>query len=76
MQAKPSIVFCHRIRADRSGFSKVIPPLRPEEHEVIAALFITCRQGAVIRTKCDPAAPCDCLRFAPDRVLSVSRSEA
>ena len=37
MQAKPSIVFCHGIWADRSGFSTVIPPLRREEHEEIAA---------------------------------------
>jgi TetR/AcrR family transcriptional repressor of nem operon len=39
--------------------------------DLLAALFINCWQGAVIRTKCDPAAPCDCLRFALDRVLSV-----
>ena len=38
MQTKPSIVFCHGIWADGSGFSKVIPPLRAEEHEAIAAL--------------------------------------
>ena len=44
--------------------------------DLLAALFINCWQGAVIRTKCDPAAPCDCLQFALDRVLSVPRSEA
>ena len=44
--------------------------------DLLAALFINCWQGAMIRAKCDPAAPCDCLRLALDRVLSVSRSEA
>ena len=44
--------------------------------ELLAGLFINCWQGAVIRSKCDPAAPCDCLRVALDRVLRVSRSEA
>jgi hypothetical protein len=37
MEAKPSMVFCHGIWADHSGFSTVIRPLRPEEHEEIAA---------------------------------------
>ena len=37
--------------------------------DLLAALFINCWQGAMVRTKCDPAAPCDCLRFALDRVL-------
>ena len=32
--------------------------------DLLAALFINCWQGAMIRTKCDPAAPCDCLRLA------------
>jgi TetR/AcrR family transcriptional repressor of nem operon len=44
--------------------------------DLLAGLFINCWQGAVIRAKCDPAAPCDCLRFALDRVLSVSRPGA
>ena len=43
---------------------------------LLAGLFINCWQGAVIRSKCDPAAPCDCLRVALDRVLRVSPSEA
>ena len=47
-----------------------------EDPDLLAALFINCWQGAMIRTKCDPAAPCDCLRFALDRVLSVPQSEA
>jgi len=37
MQTKPSIVFVHGIWADGSSFSKVIPTLRAEGHEVIAA---------------------------------------
>jgi pimeloyl-ACP methyl ester carboxylesterase len=38
-QTKPSIVFCHGIWADGSCFSKVIPPLQAEGHEVIAAQY-------------------------------------
>jgi hypothetical protein len=46
------------------------------EPDLLATVFINCWQGAVIRIKCDPAAPCDSLRSAFDRVLSVSpRSE-
>ena len=37
--SKPSIVFCHGIWADGSCFSKVIPPLQAEGHEVIAAQY-------------------------------------
>jgi len=47
-----------------------------EDPDLLASLFINCWQGAVIRIKCDPAAPCDCLRVALDRVLRVSRWEA
>jgi TetR/AcrR family transcriptional repressor of nem operon len=43
-----------------------------EDPDLLAALFINCWQGAMIRTKCDPSAPCDCLRFALDRVLGAS----
>jgi TetR/AcrR family transcriptional regulator, transcriptional repressor for nem operon len=42
-----------------------------EDPDLLASLFIDCWQGAVIRTKCDPDAECDCLRFALDRVLNV-----
>jgi len=38
-QTKPSIVFCHEIWADGSRFSKVIPTLQAEGHEVIAAQY-------------------------------------
>jgi pimeloyl-ACP methyl ester carboxylesterase len=38
-QAKLSIVFCHGIWADGSCFSKVIPTLQAEGHEVIAAQY-------------------------------------
>jgi pimeloyl-ACP methyl ester carboxylesterase len=37
--AKPSIVFCHGIWADGSCFSKVIPTLQADGHEVIAAQY-------------------------------------
>jgi TetR/AcrR family transcriptional regulator, transcriptional repressor for nem operon len=40
-----------------------------EDPDLLAALFINCWQGAVIRAKCDPDAPQDCLRFALDRFL-------
>ena len=36
-QTKPSIVFAHGLWADGSCFSKVIPALQAEGHEVIAA---------------------------------------
>ena len=39
MPNKPSIVFCHGIWADGSCFSKLIPPLRAEGYEVIAAQY-------------------------------------
>ena len=39
MSTKPSIVFCHGIWADGSCWSKLIPPLRSEGHEVIAAQY-------------------------------------
>src|SRR5437773_11458573 len=39
METKPSIVFGHGIWADGSSFSKVIPTLRAEGHEVIAAQY-------------------------------------
>jgi pimeloyl-ACP methyl ester carboxylesterase len=37
MQTRPSIVFVHGLWADGSCFSKVIPPLQAEGHEVIAS---------------------------------------
>jgi pimeloyl-ACP methyl ester carboxylesterase len=39
MQTKPSIVFCHGLWADGSCFSKVIPTLQAEGHQVIAAQY-------------------------------------
>jgi pimeloyl-ACP methyl ester carboxylesterase len=38
-QTKPTIVFCHGIWADGSCFSKVIPTLQADGHEVIAAQY-------------------------------------
>jgi TetR/AcrR family transcriptional repressor of nem operon len=43
-----------------------------EDPDLLASLFINCWQGAMIRTKCDPSAQSDCLRFALDRVLGAS----
>src|ERR1700734_3909352 len=38
-QKKPTIVFCHGIWADGSCFSKVIPALQADGHEVIAVQY-------------------------------------
>src|SRR5919204_4219496 len=38
-QSKPGIVFVHGIWADGSSFSKLIPTLQAEGHEVIAAQY-------------------------------------
>ena len=38
-QSKPSIVFCHGLWADGSCFSKLIPALRAEGYNVIAAQY-------------------------------------
>ena len=43
-----------------------------EDPDLLASLFINCWQGAMIRSKCDPCAQYDCLRFALDRVLGAS----
>ncbi len=47
-----------------------------ENPDLLAALFVNCWQGAMIRNKCDPAAQCDCLRFALDRVFGVSQPDS
>ncbi len=39
IETKPSIVFVHGIWADGSSFSKLIPALQAEGHEVIAAQY-------------------------------------
>jgi pimeloyl-ACP methyl ester carboxylesterase len=39
MQSKPSVVFAHGIWADGSCFQKLIPALRAEGHEVMAAQY-------------------------------------
>jgi hypothetical protein len=38
-QRKATIVFCHGIFADGSRFSKVIPALQADGHEVIAVQY-------------------------------------
>jgi len=47
-QTKPSIVFCHGIWADGSCFSKVIPTLQAEGHEVMAAQYGLSNPGLVL----------------------------
>ena len=47
-----------------------------ENPDLLAGLFINCWQGAMIRSKCDPAAKCDSLRFVLDRFLGASRPDA
>src|SRR5260370_41272646 len=37
MPAKPSIVFAHGLWADGSCYSKVIPALQPDGHQVVSA---------------------------------------
>ena len=39
MQTKPSIVFCHGIWADGSSFSRVIPALQADGHQVMTAQY-------------------------------------
>ena len=39
LQRKPTIVFCHGIWADGSCFSKVIPALQADGHEVVAVQY-------------------------------------
>src|SRR3954464_8955475 len=39
LQRKPTIVFCHGIWADGSCFSKVIPALQADGHEVISVQY-------------------------------------
>lgn len=43
-----------------------------EDPHLLAALYINCWQGAMIRTKCDPSAQEDGLRFALDSLLGAS----
>src|SRR5947207_16028169 len=52
MPTKPSIVVCHGIWADGSGFSKVIPPLQAEGYEVMAAQYgLDTNEGDVATVK-------------------------
>jgi hypothetical protein len=38
-QTKPTLAFCHGLWADGSCFSKVIPALQADGHEVIAVQY-------------------------------------
>jgi pimeloyl-ACP methyl ester carboxylesterase len=59
-QDRPSIVFCHGLWADGSCFSKLIPPLRADGHEVITSEYgLDSHQGDV-----------DCTHRALGRVSS------
>src|SRR6201995_1522650 len=50
--SKPSIVFCHGLWADGSCFSKLIPSLRADGHEVIPAEYgLDSHQGDVDATR-------------------------
>ena len=45
-----------------------------EDPNLLAALYINCWQGAMIRSKCDSSPQEDCLRFALDRLLGAGGS--
>jgi len=45
--------------------------INAEDPHLLAALYINCWQGAMIRTKCDTYGQEDCLRFALDRLLGA-----
>jgi pimeloyl-ACP methyl ester carboxylesterase len=50
--SKPSIVFCHGLWADGSCFSKLIPSLRADGHEVITAEYgLDSHQGDIDATR-------------------------
>jgi hypothetical protein len=50
-QTKPSIVFCHGLWADGSCFSKVIPALPAEGHQVLGACLSNHSVGLLFRLK-------------------------
>jgi pimeloyl-ACP methyl ester carboxylesterase len=68
-QIKPSIVFSHGIWADGSCFSKLIPTLQAEGHDVIAA------QYGLDTLKADVEASMAAIeRVAPGQVVLVGHS--
>jgi len=68
MQTKPSIVFAHGIWADGSCFSKVIPALQAEGHEVVSA------QNSLDTLKGDAAAVIRALGRVSSPALLVGHS--
>src|SRR6478752_8925334 len=68
MAAKPSIVFAHGLWADGSCYSKVIPTLRAEGHEVVSA------QNSLDSLKGDVAAVTRALGRVPSPVVLVGHS--
>jgi pimeloyl-ACP methyl ester carboxylesterase len=67
-QTKPSIVFAHGLWADGSCFSKVIPALQAEGHEVMAA------QHGLNSLKSDVAAVKNCLARVSNPAILVGHS--
>lgn len=68
MASKPSIVFAHGLWADGSCFSKLIPTLQAEGHEVIAA------QNSLDTLKGDVAAVHKALGRVSSPVILVGHS--
>src|SRR5258706_14061226 len=66
--AKPSIVFAHGLWADGSCFSKLIPTLQAEGHEVMAS------QHGLDSLASDVAAVKACLARVPSPVILVGHS--
>jgi len=66
--AKPSIVFAHGLWADGSCYSKVIPALRAEGHEVVSA------QNSLDSLQGDVAAVTRALGRVPSPVILVGHS--
>jgi pimeloyl-ACP methyl ester carboxylesterase len=67
-QSKPSIVFAHGLWADGSCFSKLIPTLLAEGHEVMAS------QHGLNSLAADVAAVKACFARVPDPVVLVGHS--
>jgi pimeloyl-ACP methyl ester carboxylesterase len=68
MQTKPSIVFAHGLWADGSCFSKLIPALQAEGHEVMAS------QHGLDSLKDDVASVVRCLGQVPGPIVLVGHS--
>ena len=78
MDAEPSIVFAHGIWADGSCFQKLIPTLRAEGHEMIAAEYGSdTLKGDVDATMLShPKQVLDAIRTAAAAVLRSAAAQA